>query len=727
MAQKVIRSVYSDGSVVLSNIRNDKGFPIFKENDTITATKVTTWYDGTPMEVGKADGKVYLRYKPTGEFFLVNLPNWGETFLEKDTMQQMRDMSFTEILLLKAGYYKGVTLNGYYAEGDTPAPIEYYLSDTTSNDDGGSVILVGSVKLEHVFYGFADIRYFGGKDEELITNNTQLLNIINHTLLTGASIIVPDWFTLRISLEKGTHFYKYTNNKNINFSGGGLIKDVQSYNTSPLERANFLAFNNCENVNIDVRVEGKMINVNRPTTSVEGQTFFRFENNCKNINLNIHGKGAKTLVEFFAEYDASDLSKLDIKNENIQGNVTAINCRYGVHSAWGSKNLRLNLNTDACGRSYFIIGSDLINLNVNSKNQVSTSLIKSYYGRGVTNCTIVHEDLYSSTSSLANELVAIHYGDETPAIMENINIRMNVSNPSSGWGNTFGIFKYIGGGTTADNTGRGHVLRNFNFSGVMRGRSGTQHLVTNVGQFNSPDVIESVSFKDLKLSGGVSFNFNTNNIGNNVLFENVVSDFNVYSNCETVFKSCEALNFTSSNTSVVKHIYDKCSIKSGNSQNYSFNKIFSNTKVPSGNNRNSELTIGTKYTNKASFRHEGSLIDPISTFKLPYNTQGLFMLKYYLINEVTQSNPANRREVFGIKTFSLFINTTGVVSILSAIDNLVPEKILGVDPAVLSISFANNGQSVDLMCSGTNYSSTLSRMVLELEVMSSGSNFIDII
>ena len=95
--EKVIRTEYPDGQVVLSNIRNKKGVPVFKENDTYTATKVTTWYDGTPMDSSKADGKVYLRHKVFDEYFLVNLPNWGETFLEKDTMAQVRALTSTEL------------------------------------------------------------------------------------------------------------------------------------------------------------------------------------------------------------------------------------------------------------------------------------------------------------------------------------------------------------------------------------------------------------------------------------------------------------------------------------------------------------------------------------------------------------------------------------------------------------------------------------------------------
>lgn len=167
--QKLIRTTYNDNgteTVVLSNIRKKRSsIPVYGVNENYTATKVTTWYDGTPMTPEKADGSVYLQLKNTEEYFRINLPNWGETFLEKNTMAEMRGLSLVELLLLKSGYYKGVGLSGYYKEGDTPGRIEYYISSTTSTDNGGSVIEVGGIKLEHKFVGELNIKYFGAKND----------------------------------------------------------------------------------------------------------------------------------------------------------------------------------------------------------------------------------------------------------------------------------------------------------------------------------------------------------------------------------------------------------------------------------------------------------------------------------------------------------------------------------------------------------------------------------
>lgn len=163
MAQKIYKTTYPDGSVVISNLRRKKGIPVLPQNGTYTATKVTTWYDGSPMTLAKADGLIYLREKSTGDFYRVDLPNWGEAFLEKDTVAQMRGLSPVEILLLKSGYYKGITLNGYYEKGDTPASIQYYLYNGSDVDDGGSVFEVRGIKVKHDFNRNIEPLYFGVK------------------------------------------------------------------------------------------------------------------------------------------------------------------------------------------------------------------------------------------------------------------------------------------------------------------------------------------------------------------------------------------------------------------------------------------------------------------------------------------------------------------------------------------------------------------------------------
>lgn len=98
----------------------------------------------------------------------------GAEFIEKDTMSQFRAISEREIWAIQQGYYKGVRLNGYYSKGDTPAPIEYYLSNTTSADDGGAIISVGDIRLESNFVGRVDVQYYGVIGVDSYTNIDQV-------------------------------------------------------------------------------------------------------------------------------------------------------------------------------------------------------------------------------------------------------------------------------------------------------------------------------------------------------------------------------------------------------------------------------------------------------------------------------------------------------------------------------------------------------------------------
>lgn len=132
-----------------------------------------------------------------------------ESYLYKDTMAQLRALTPDEIAKLQSGFYKGVKLNGYYAKGDTPAPIDYYISSTSVSDDGGSVIAVGGIKLEHEFVSEVDIKYFGGFDGD---NISDILDKIKAYLINGGVI----------KLSEGS----YVINRTFTFSNNLFIEGV---------------------------------------------------------------------------------------------------------------------------------------------------------------------------------------------------------------------------------------------------------------------------------------------------------------------------------------------------------------------------------------------------------------------------------------------------------------------------------------------------------------------
>lgn len=130
----------------------------------------------------------------------------GADFIEKDTMDELRSLSAREIWALQNGYYKGVTLNGYHEdEPKFDKPINYYLSETSATDDGGSVIAVGGVKLEHKFIGTdVDITYFGGRYNQEIDNTQFVQRIIdsgNNVLISNTYCLIKGTITLRKNIR----------------------------------------------------------------------------------------------------------------------------------------------------------------------------------------------------------------------------------------------------------------------------------------------------------------------------------------------------------------------------------------------------------------------------------------------------------------------------------------------------------------------------------------------
>ncbi len=84
-------------------------------------------------------------------------------FLVKETMADMKALSTAEITALQNGTYHGVQLLGYYEKGDLPYPMHYYESTTSESDDGGSVITLGLIKLQHRFDTTISYNQFGAR------------------------------------------------------------------------------------------------------------------------------------------------------------------------------------------------------------------------------------------------------------------------------------------------------------------------------------------------------------------------------------------------------------------------------------------------------------------------------------------------------------------------------------------------------------------------------------
>jgi len=115
-------------------------------------------------------------------------------FLIKNTMQEIKELSADEVDGLQDGVYTGVKLLGYYEKGDTPFPIHYYQSDTLEADDGGGIVHVGGITLEHKFVGRVNPRFYGASPD-LIDNYQNLQICIDK----NSDIEIDDIFKIVVS------------------------------------------------------------------------------------------------------------------------------------------------------------------------------------------------------------------------------------------------------------------------------------------------------------------------------------------------------------------------------------------------------------------------------------------------------------------------------------------------------------------------------------------------
>ena len=63
-------------------------------------------------------------------------------------------------------------------------------------------------------------------------------------------------------------------------------------------------------------------------------------------------------------------------------------------------------------------------------------------------------------------------------------------------------------------------------------------------------------------------------------------------------------------------------------------------------------------------------------FRVPSFTQGVLYVKYFLVFNQAETNPANRRETFGIKSFTITVNSAGSPLIQSAVADAITEKCI---------------------------------------------------
>lgn len=167
--------------------------------------------------------------------------------LIKEKVSDLNALTSAEITDLNSGAYSGVLLLGYYTKGDTPAPIEYYITNTPDEPDGGSIFKVNdTIKLEHNFKEGVHPMYYGingtvddsDKINKIFKKYSKISGQGSGKMKIGSAITIPDNGILEgctVYITNYTNCYIGLGSNTIvrdNIFHGTGIKQVSTINSS---------------------------------------------------------------------------------------------------------------------------------------------------------------------------------------------------------------------------------------------------------------------------------------------------------------------------------------------------------------------------------------------------------------------------------------------------------------------------------------------------------------
>lgn len=495
-----------------------------------------------------------------------------------------------------------------------------------------------------------------------------------------------------------------------------LITDGNTYTGT--QQSTMFEFIACSNRKLKGRFTSQIAVTTSTAVSTRGLTYFK---------LSEGGVGCEVDLDMTGGLIGLNPTKLytdpaSYSSRQIRGRIKASGTFYPYTGQFSGDDVDLNIDADTCGRNFFIYGVKNNTLNVQSVNQQVTSLIKSYDGYGCDTVYVNFNDRSSTANQPAAPRIGVQWGDLTAATHSNINLNINVKNPSgSPWGNTVGFAKYSDGGSTADSVGRGHQLLGFRLTGNSDNTdTSANHVNWEAGAFvktGTPDVQSGIEVGPLRLIGSSNAaSFGLTGLTGHAVFSSVWSDHNVYTdnglNGKAIFLGCKAQNFTSGTSNTDMHDYIGSIIDVGSLQNTNDNKRFFSTYYIAGNKS------GT-FALRESKKILGNLTVTANIFKIAaLSTGARFRLKYYLIADQSDFSAGTRSETYGIKNFTVAISGAGAMTIETAVGAEVTERTQNT-ASVLTVSLVN-GTSAGcyIAMTATNYSGANAVGVFELEMLS---------
>lgn len=413
---------------------------------------------------------------------------------------------------------------------------------------------------------------------------------------------------------------------------------------------------------------------------------------------------------FLAE--ASSGTAVDACPRNINVRVKATDTYYPYSLGFAGDNATAKLELENVGRPFFVNSSTKQDITVFVKDQQNTALVKVYEGQKAENIKIYYYNKDTTDMPAAAPLIGIHYGDQTPAVIRDVDIELNLDiNASVPWNSVIAFAKYQADGTTADSTARGHILENIRIYGVADHTGASINFMqTTEGALAAGDYARNIIFENftgIGSAGNIVGTFFTAALVAPMVWRNVNIPGNVNldgnpSTAPITFDNCQVANFSTTTGCVGYHVYRECRITNGALQSIT-NKKMDNTFF-NGLVRNT-LQDGF-YITRAVKVLTGNLTGTNNVFKLNRIQFGVgcrFTLKYTLVADYSDDTPASRDETIGIKTFTATINTSGVWSAQLAVADQITERTQGT-ASVVTVSLVNGdstGGHIAVAC--TNY------------------------
>ncbi|WP_426791231.1 head fiber protein [Sphingobacterium sp. WOUb80] len=264
-------------------------------------------------------------------------------FLVKDTFEDIRNISLSEVNDLNIGIYDGLLLLGYYVKGDIPVPVIYYISDTIELDNAGSVIEIGnSIKLEGVYNDLSFINFGVRGGNNLIDDSIQLKKLFDYASKKKINVV-----------NTGGEYYLKQERAipikvNVDF-GKSIFHLYEEYDISSVGRFEVLPDRQYSNITLP---QGVMQQLNSGQSVIDffknyKNNYFIIENENQFINRNGGSGGRYYYTElFYIGENGSVMSEISGKLDGytsckaypcsddfttIKGGIFKLNCKTSVN------------------------------------------------------------------------------------------------------------------------------------------------------------------------------------------------------------------------------------------------------------------------------------------------------------------------------------------------------------------------------------------------------------